>query len=266
MYSKRKRDDLGESSKKQKTEDVEADSNRLEIEEKPSTSKKIDPNNHFKINLDLLQSGNAFKKFKRQEYKIVTVENCSNLVDAVKALTQMNFATLLNESKVLVFIVFVNESTFSNESGLIHKISEAIKMPMILQFNYEDTRSIFYQETNEGFKKLKLMEGTRIEEVSLSRCIDFETMCNFLHSKSNFGKFNFNLIETEIAMEKSFCGLRLIDWAVRHKNMLCLLFLRLFNPDLESLNDNSTRTLEVAAESGTLKCFEILLNFEGSDC
>lgn len=81
------------------------------------------------------------------------------------------------------------------------------------------TESTYFNESEQDSK---------IKEFSLVNGIDFKILCNLLHFERNYRTFNFNRIDTEILMEKSIHGFRLIDWAVKHNNMLCPMFLELF--------------------------------------
>lgn len=212
--------------------------------------KTIGQQNHLRIEFDSLQDDDTKTLLNRRRLKIVTIDNCVTL----------NAFNVLNETSVFIVIVNIVDKSFTPPESFLKELGDEMKNAMIWQLNVADETFVFYKEETGAFKNLRLEEVTRGFEFSNN--FNFETLCKFLKFQPLFGSFNLKILETAVTMEQSFEGMRLIDWAVQNNDLLSLKFLQLFDPDLETRNNNNSRSLEVAAEKGSAECFKILLNIQ----
>lgn len=186
--SKRPWDDLGSNPKKLKLED---------------SSKRIDERNVTKVEYGSLLRRDINEASGKQKFKMVIIDNCPTLQEAIFAEISDCIKSLA-ESDTFIVVLSISEPMPANDAELLQQISEKVyAKQMILQLSYGEECSIFYKECNEGLKKLELQKENIIEERHLVNEINFEILCHLLHFRPNNGKFNFNLIATEVAMEKS---------------------------------------------------------------
>lgn len=151
---------------------------------------------------------------------------------------------------VIFEIIVVNPD---QEPDFLEKLNEVLLHPLIVQVSSGD-KHLWYFKDGSAFRKVKNKPEHLLRPLTGS--FDFELVCN-LRPESFFNK---NLLDMVVNIEEDFEGARIVDYAVQHNDLQVLKFLSLFNPNLETLNGNGSRVLEVAAKSGTVDALRVLLD------
>ena len=194
--------------------------------------------------------------------KILVMKKCPTFHEFVELSHQDVFQDILNAVSLFVIVLHLEEKPSIDECELI-RFNQVCTKALILQVNSKSSDAIFCKNQNQDFQKLSIkelpMEATDAEYLDY---FNFEFICNLkYHEPKTFGIFKWNLLEIRMFNEASINRMRLIEYAIRHQDILVLKFLLLFKPDFYSKNDKNQRILEVAVEESTLEIFEILLRF-----
>ena len=194
--------------------------------------------------------------------KILVIKKCPSFHDFVELSQQHLFQDVLNAESLIIVVVYFKQRSSIDECELM-PLNEVCRKAMILQMNSESSDTIFCKSQDEDFKKLSIKEDPMtVTDARFSDCFNFEFVCNLkYHDPNTFGIFKSNLLQTRMFNEASIDGLRLIEYAIRHQDILVLKFLLLFKPDFHTQNGNNQRILEMAVTESTLKVFKILLEF-----
>lgn len=231
--------------------------------------KRIKEESIFKIDFKnremLLQE--ASKTIDDPRKKVLKITNCTTANQAAQFMTETSFCKIFNDAPFLFIIIVHVETINVGDSDLLrYGLDSSFHKPMIIQITSPECSLLYFKESFGGkFKRLLIDDPTKLSDIECDiierEHFSFEGLAMLLRKNSNiYGKFNHDLERTEVNVDQSIGGARLIDYAVEFDNILCLKFLQLFNFDLSVLNDNNTRTLEIAAERGTLAGIKILLD------
>lgn len=198
--------------------------------------------------------------------KIVKITNCSKVVEAIQFITDLSFYKLFNASPFLFIIIIHGLEPDSKYDFPFFKLDSVFKKPMIIQLSFGDKSLLFHKESSDkAFQTLSIDRSLIFRDLEYdvhnADTFNFELLIKLQHLKPNeFGRFSYDLEQTEFNTKADVGGAFLIDYAAQYKNILCLMYIKLFNVDLEQRNVNCKRTLELAVESGSLEVLKILLD------
>ena len=194
--------------------------------------------------------------------KILVISQCPTFHDFVEVSQYPVLQYALNTTSLFVIVVYFEQQPLIDEFELM-QLNQMCTKAMILRVNFRSSNAIFYKNQGEDFKKLSInIDPITTTDVQYLDHFNFEFVCNLMnHKRKTFGIFNSNLFQMRMVNEASIYGLRLIEHAIIHQDIVVVKFLLLFKPEFHTKNGNNQRILEVAVEQSTLEILKILLEF-----
>ena len=218
----------------------------------------IDMNNVTRIDFQ-----DATGEWVSTKSKILVIKKCPTFHGFVELSQQYVFQEALSKTSLFLIVVYLEQKPSIDMCELM-QLNQVSTMPMILQVKFKSSNAIFYKNQGEDFKKLSINRNPiTTTDVQYLDHFNFEFVCNLMHHKPKiFGTFKSNLLQMRMFNEALIEGLRLIEHAIIHQDIVVVKFLLLFKPDFYNKNGNKQRILEVAVEQSTLPILKILLEFQ----
>lgn len=212
--------------------------------------------------VDFSSLKNMFRSVTANEpTKIIEITNVPSIS---KFADEASFLELYNRTDAM-FVIILKLDTPEIDDDFLEKLDNGISKLTILQITTKYQQQLFFK-TSEKFRKVCMDEsliGELLRNENDQKPFDFETLCNLLHFRSDFGCFNEDFLSTKLNTLESTNELKFVDWAIQHRDWLSLQFIQLFVPAVNVHNETVRHTIELCANHGLLQTFKILLEDSG---
>lgn len=195
-----------------------------------SRSTIVSPHSRFVHNYDCdsLELADIMKVREDPTFKILFINNCKNVAAFCKKIVKWNLCKERETSHLFVIVIEISDDCEDADQGIPPELNSIFSdnRPVIVQLMRKNKQwDIFIKDFNSPTFQ-KLSDLTEIlgkeDEMSSSSIWNMFALIQLLNSNV-FGKFNGNLLETELE-NVSFTS---IHSHITQQNFLCLRFLKL---------------------------------------